>query len=43
MMAEKRVIVCDSCGREVAEAEIARVAERTGRRGRPRMLELCPA
>ena len=42
-MSEKSVIVCDECNAEVAEEEVVSVPARTGGRGRPRLLDLCPA
>src|SRR5437763_7461057 len=40
-MAERTIVSCDWCGREVAEGELVRTRVRTGKRGRPRELELC--
>jgi hypothetical protein len=42
-MAEKTIFSCDSCGTQVLEDDLVRHHERTGRRGRPRILELCPS
>ena len=41
-MAERTIVSCDWCGREVGEGELVRTRVRTGKRGRPRELELCP-
>jgi len=38
----KEIEICDRCGREVESDAIVKVPERTGRRGRPRTLDLCP-
>ena len=42
-MVERNVVVCDHCGRETAEDDVVSVPVRTGRRGRPPILDLCPA
>jgi hypothetical protein len=42
-LTQKNVIVCDQCGTEVAEDEAISRPLHTGRRGRPRHVDLCPA
>jgi type I restriction enzyme M protein len=41
-MAEKAIFVCDKCGKEVDEGDLTTVPVKTGRRGRPKKLDLCP-
>lgn len=40
---KRSVIVCDHCGNEVAEAEVVSMPISSGKGGRPRRVDLCPA